>query len=255
LIKLIDVSKSYAETAAPSVRALSFEIGAGEFLALIGPSGCGKTTTLKMINRLVEPSAGRIEIDGLPPAASDPVILRRHIGYVFQEAGLFPHLTVAENIAITPRLLGWPKPEIAARVTELLALVRLENPDFLNRLPQDLSGGQRQRVALARGLAARPGIMLLDEPFGALDPLTRDEIADDYRRIHDTLGLTTVMVTHDMTEALLLADRIAVMREGRLVQIGAPQQLLNTPEDDFVAMMVDTPKRRAHRLAEALRPS
>jgi osmoprotectant transport system ATP-binding protein len=255
LIKLIDVSKSYAETATLSVRALSFEIGAGEFLVLIGPSGCGKTTTLKMINRLVEPSTGRIEIAGLPPAASDPVILRRHIGYVFQEAGLFPHMTVAENIAITPRLLGWPKAEIAARVTELLVLVRLQDPRFLSRLPQELSGGQRQRVALARGLAARPGIMLLDEPFGALDPLTRDEIADDYRRIHDTLGLTTVMVTHDMTEALLLADRIAVMREGRLVQIGTPQQLLNAPQDDFVATMVDTPKRRAHRLAEALRPS
>jgi osmoprotectant transport system ATP-binding protein len=255
LIKLIDVSKSYAETAVPSVRALSFEIGAGEFLVLIGPSGCGKTTTLKMINRLVEPSTGRIEIDGLPPATSDPVILRRHIGYVFQEAGLFPHMTVAENIAITPRLLGWPKAEIAARVTELLALVRLQDPRFLSQPPQELSGGQRQRVALARGLAARPDIMLLDEPFGALDPLTRDEIADDYRRIHDTLGLTTVMVTHDMTEALLLGDRIAVMREGRLVQIGTPQQLLNTPQDDFVAMMVDTPKRRAHRLAEALRPS
>jgi osmoprotectant transport system ATP-binding protein len=162
---------------------------------------------------------------------------------------------VAENIAITPRLLGWPKAEIAARVTELLALVRLQDPRFLSRLPQELSGGQRQRIALARGLAARPGIMLLDEPFGALDPLTRDEIADDYRRIHDTLGLTTVMVTHDMTEALLLADRIAVMREGRLVQIGTPQQLLNAPKDDFVATMVDTPKRRAHRLAEALRLS
>jgi osmoprotectant transport system ATP-binding protein len=255
LIKLIDVSKSYAETAAPSVRALSFEIGAGEFLVLIGPSGCGKTTTLKMINRLVEPSTGRIEIDGLAAAASDPVILRRHIGYVFQEAGLFPHMTVAENIAITPRLLGWPKAGIAARVTDLLTLVRLQDPRFLSRLPQELSGGQRQRVALARGLAARPGIMLLDEPFGALDPLTRDEIADDYRRIHDTLGLTTVMVTHDMTEALLLADRIAVMREGRLVQIGTPQQLLNAPQDDFVATMVDTPKRRAHRLAEALRLS
>ena len=255
MIKFIDVSKSYAETATPSVRALSFEIGAGEFLVLIGPSGCGKTTTLKMINRLVEPSTGRIEIDGLAAATSDPVILRRHIGYVFQEAGLFPHMTVAENIAITPRLLGWPKAEIAARVTELLALVRLQDQHFLSRLPQELSGGQRQRVALARGLAARPGIMLLDEPFGALDPLTRDEIADDYRRIHDTLGLTTVMVTHDMTEALLLTDRIAVMREGRLVQIGTPQQLLNAPQDDFVATMVDTPKRRAHRLAEALRPS
>jgi osmoprotectant transport system ATP-binding protein len=253
LIKLIDITKTYVGTTAPSVRALSFEIGGGEFLVLIGPSGCGKTTTLNMINRLAEPSAGRIEIAGLVPAASDPAILRRHIGYVFQEAGLFPHMTVAQNIAITPRLLGWPKGEIAARVHELLALVRLEDARFASRLPRELSGGQRQRVALARALAARPKIMLLDEPFGALDPLTRDEIADDYRRIHEMLGLTTVMVTHDMTEALLLADRIGVMREGALAQIGTPRQLLDAPADDFVAAMIDTPKRRAHRLAEALR--
>jgi osmoprotectant transport system ATP-binding protein len=252
LIKLIGISKSYSDTAAPSVRSLSFEIPEQEFLVLIGPSGCGKTTTLKMINRLVEPTAGRIEIAGLPSAASDPVILRRHIGYVFQEAGLFPHMTVAENVGITPRLLGWPKSEIGARVTELLMLVRLADPGFASRLPDELSGGQRQRVALARALAARPRILLLDEPFGALDPLTRDEIAEDYRRIHDALGLTTVMVTHDMTEALLLADRIGVMREGRLVQIGTPQQLLDAPADDFVAAMIDTPKRRTRRLAEAL---
>jgi len=161
-------------------------------------------------------------------------------------------MTVAQNIAITPRLLGWPKAEIAARVHELLALVRLEDPRFASRLPRELSGGQRQRVALARALAARPKIMLLDEPFGALDPLTRDEIADDYRRIHDLLGLTTVMVTHDMTEALLLADRIGVMREGALVQIGTPRQLLDAPADGFVAAMINTPKRRAQRLAEAL---
>jgi osmoprotectant transport system ATP-binding protein len=253
LIKLTDITKTYAESGAPSVRGLSFEIAEREFLVLIGPSGCGKTTTLNMINRLVEPSAGRIEIEGLPPAADDPAILRRHIGYVFQEAGLFPHMTVAENVAITPILLGWPKAEIAARVAELLALVRLEDPRFAARLPRELSGGQRQRVALARALAARPRIMLLDEPFGALDPLTRDEIADDYRRIHDLLGLTTVMVTHDMTEALLLADRIGVMREGRLVQIGTPQQLLDSPADDFVATMIATPRRRADRLAAALR--
>ncbi|HWM62181.1 MAG TPA: ATP-binding cassette domain-containing protein [Rhizomicrobium sp.] len=252
MIKIVDVTKLYPGTAAPSVRGLSLEIDGGDFLVLIGPSGCGKTTTLGMINRLVEPSAGRVEIEGLPPAASDPVILRRHIGYVFQEAGLFPHMTVAENIAITPRLLGWPKAETQARVSELLALVRLAQAGFALRLPRELSGGQRQRVALARALAARPAIMLLDEPFGALDPLTRDEIAEDYRRIHETLGLTTVMVTHDMTEALLLADRIGVMREGRLVQIGTPRQLLEAPADGFVAAMIDTPKRRARRLAEAL---
>jgi osmoprotectant transport system ATP-binding protein len=255
LIELVDVTKAYDGTAAPSVSALSLDIAAREFLVLIGPSGCGKTTTLNMINRLVEPTAGRIEIAGLEAAASDPVILRRHIGYVFQEAGLFPHMTVAENVGITPRLLGWPKDQIAARVSELLTLVQLNSGRFASRLPRELSGGQRQRVAMARALAARPAIMLLDEPFGALDPLTRDEIADDYRRIHDSQGLTTVMVTHDMTEALLLADRIGVMREGRLVQVGTPQQLLDAPADDFVATMIDTPKRRADRLAQALRLS
>jgi osmoprotectant transport system ATP-binding protein len=252
LIELVDVTKAYDGTAAPSVSAFSLDIGPSEFLVLIGPSGCGKTTTLNMINRLVEPTAGRIEIAGLEAAASDPVILRRHIGYVFQEAGLFPHMTVAENVGITPRLLGWPKEQIAARVSELLTLVQLDSGRFAARSPRELSGGQRQRVAMARALAARPAIMLLDEPFGALDPLTRDEIADDYRRIHDSQGLTTVMVTHDMTEALLLADRIGVMREGRLVQVGAPQQLLDAPADDFVATMIDTPKRRADRLAQAL---
>jgi osmoprotectant transport system ATP-binding protein len=255
LIELVEVTKAYDGAAAPSVSALSLDIGAREFLVMIGPSGCGKTTTLNMINRLVEPTSGRIEIAGLEAAASDPVILRRHIGYVFQEAGLFPHLTVAENVGITPRLLGWPKGQIAARVDELLALVQLDSGRFASRRPRELSGGQRQRVALARALAARPAIMLLDEPFGALDPFTRDEIADDYRRIHDTLGLTTVMVTHDMTEALLLADRIGVMREGRMVQTGTPQQLLDAPADDFVATMIDTPKRRADRLAQALRLS
>ena len=253
MIKIIDVTKVYPDAAAPSVRGLSFEVAQGDFLVLIGPSGCGKTTTLNMINRLVEPSGGRIEIAG--QAASAPVILRRHIGYVFQEAGLFPHMTVAENIAITPHLLGWPKAETTARVIELLALVRLQEAGLASRRPQALSGGQRQRVALARALAARPGILLLDEPFGALDPLTRDEIAEDYRRIHETLDLTTVMVTHDMIEALLLADHIGVMRAGSLVQIGTPQQLLDAPADGFVAAMIDTPKRRARRLAEALRLS
>jgi osmoprotectant transport system ATP-binding protein len=253
MIELTDVSKAYGAGAEPSVRGLSFAVARGEFLVLIGPSGCGKTTTLNMINRLVEPDAGRIAIEGAAAYGPDPAILRRHIGYVFQEAGLFPHMTVTENIAITPRLLGWPVGQIAARVRELLELVKLPDPAFANRLPRELSGGQRQRVALARALAARPAIMLLDEPFGALDPLTRDEIADDYRRIHQTLGLTTVMVTHDMTEALLLGDRIGVMRAGKLVQIGTPQQLLAAPADAFVAGMVDTPKRRAQRLAEALR--
>jgi osmoprotectant transport system ATP-binding protein len=252
MIKLTDVSKRYAGNSAPSVARLSLAVAAGEFVVLVGPSGCGKTTTLGMINRLIEPDSGRIEIEGRDAHDAPPATLRRHIGYVFQEAGLFPHLTVAGNVGITPRLLGWPRGEIAARVEELLALVRLEPGQFQNRFPGELSGGQRQRVALARALAARPKIMLLDEPFGALDPLTRDEIADEYRRLHETLGLTSVMVTHDMTEALLLADRIAVMRGGALVQIGSRAELLAHPADDFVAAMIDTPRRRQARLTTAL---
>jgi osmoprotectant transport system ATP-binding protein len=251
VIEIQGLCKVYSATAAASVRDLSLTVGDGEFVVLIGPSGCGKTTTLNMINRLIEPSAGRIVIDGSDIATSEPVSLRRRIGYVFQESGLFPHLRIGENIAITPRLLGWSRADRDARVTELLTLVQLA-PDFADRFPVQLSGGQRQRVALARALAARPSIMLLDEPFGALDPLTRDEIARDYRAIHDQLGLTTVMVTHDMTEALLMADRIAVMRAGQLVQVGSPRELVAHPADDFVARMIETPKRRADALAQAL---
>ena len=252
MIEITDISKAYADATAPAVHSLSFTVADGEFVVLIGESGCGKTTTLNMINRLIEPSSGVIAIDGQAVDGTDPVLLRRRIGYVFQAAGLFPHMTVAENIAITPRLLGWPAAEIEERVATLLNLVRLDAASFRGRLPGELSGGQRQRVALARALAAKPHIMLLDEPFGALDPVTRDEIAEDYRRIHDDLKLTTLMVTHDMTEALLLADRIAVMRDGGLVQIGTPQELLEKPADDFVAHMIDTPKRRARLLAKAL---
>jgi len=220
---------------------------------VIGESGSGKTTTLNMINRLIEPSAGRINVDGEDVLGLDAVSLRRRMGYVFQGAGLFPHMTVAENIAVTPRLLGWPKPDIDSRIDELLHLVRLAPADYRGRFPRELSGGQQQRVALARALAAKPKIMLMDEPFGALDPLIRDDLAEDYRQIHERLKLTTIFVTHDMTEAMLLGDRIAVMREGALIQIGTPNQLLGNPADDFVKALVDTPKKRARRLAEVLR--
>ena len=250
MIEFSGVSKTYAAASEPSVTNLSLTIGDGVFQILAGPSGCGKTTTLNMLNRLIERDAGSIRIDGRDIRDEDPVALRRRIGYAFQEAGLFPHMTVAENIAITPRLLGWNAAECDARVDELLTLIRL--PDISDRFPRQLSGGQRQRVALARALAARPKILLLDEPFGALDPLTRDEIADDYRRIHDELHLTTVMVTHDMTETLLLGDRIAVMRDGSIAQIGTPQELMAKPADDFVARMIATPQRRAKRLAAAM---
>jgi osmoprotectant transport system ATP-binding protein len=185
-------------------------------------------------------------------AGEDPVQLRRGIGYVFQEAGLFPHMTVAENIAVTPRLMGWENAQIQTRIDELLTLVRLDPLAFRERRPQGLSGGQRQRVALARALAAKPHILLLDEPFGALDPVTREAVAADVRDIHQSLGLTTLMVTHDMTEALLLADRIAVMRKGTLVQTGTTQELVRHPADAFVAQLMETPRRRAQALAKTL---
>jgi osmoprotectant transport system ATP-binding protein len=253
LIELCDVSKAYGDERAPSVRALSFTVEDGEFLVLIGESGSGKTTTLNMINRLIEPSSGRILVNGSDVVGQDAVSLRRSMGYVFQGAGLFPHMTVAENVAITPALLGWPKADIEARVGELLELVRLDPGTYRARRPRELSGGQQQRVALARALAARPKIMLMDEPFGALDPLIRDDLAEDYRRIHADLGLTTIFVTHDMTEAMLLGDRIAVMKDGELRQIGTPNELLAAPADEFVRSLVETPKRRARRLAEALK--
>jgi osmoprotectant transport system ATP-binding protein len=252
VIELQGLSKAYANSPAPVVRRLSFTVADGEFLVLVGESGSGKTTTLNMINRLVEPSEGVIRVDGEDVLALDAVTLRRRMGYVFQGAGLFPHMTVAENIAVTPRLLGWPRAQSEARVDELLELVRLAPGAYRGRLPRELSGGQQQRVALARALAARPKIMLMDEPFGALDPLIRDDLAEDYRQIHERLKLTTIFVTHDMTEAMLLGDRIAVMRDGTLVQIGTPNELLGAPADDFVKALFDTPRKRARRLAQVL---
>lgn len=249
MIQLRDLSKSYGGRP-PALRSLNLTIGDRELAALVGPSGCGKSTTLSLLNRLIEPSAGRIEIDGQDVSASDPVGLRRHIGFVFQGVGLFPHLTVTENIGITPRLLGWTPGDIGSRVFELLNLVRLDPQRYAGRFPHELSGGEQQRVGLARSLAARPAIMLMDEPFGALDPIVRDELGNDYRAIHDRLGLTSVFVTHDMTEALLLADRIVVMRSGEIVQTGTPRELLDNPADNFVRTMIETPRRRAKQLAE-----
>jgi len=254
MIELERVSKSYDDGARFAVRDFTLHIEGGEFLVLIGASGCGKTTTLNMINRLTEPNAGAIRVDGEDIRAGAPHELRRHIGYVFQAVGLFPHMTVAENIGITPRLLGWEPRKIAERVGELLELVHLPAATYRERFPRALSGGQRQRVGLARALAVRPRIMLMDEPFGALDPLTRDDLAREYRAIHETLGLTTVLVTHDMVEALLLADRIAVMREGRLVQLGTPRELARKPADDYVRSLLENPRRRTERLANLMAP-
>jgi osmoprotectant transport system ATP-binding protein len=248
MIVLESVRKSYDEGSTFAVDGVDLRVNHGELLVLLGESGCGKTTTLKMINRLIERDDGRILIDDEDVADLDPVLLRRRIGYVFQGVGLFPHLTVGENVATVPGLLGWPKEEIVQRVEELLALVSLPYEQYRDRYPKELSGGQRQRVGLARALAGRPRIMLMDEPLGALDPLTRDALQDEFRRIHNDLTLTTVMVTHDMTEALLMADRIAVMSGGRILQLGTPHELLTEPRDEYVRQLMETPKRQADRL-------
>jgi len=251
MILLERVSKSYDGGRAFSVHDVTLEVPSGRLLVLLGGSGCGKTTTLKMINRLIEPTAGRILINGRDVRDLDPVTLRRGIGYVFQGIGLFPHMTVAENIAVVPRLLKWSPDKARARIDELLELVRLPPAEYRRRYPAQLSGGQQQRVGFARALAAAPQIMLLDEPFGALDPITRHELREDFLRIRRQLGLTAVMVTHDMTEALLTADLIAVMNAGRLLQVGTPHQLLNSPIDAFVAHLMATPRHQADQL-EAL---
>ncbi|MBV8924032.1 MAG: ATP-binding cassette domain-containing protein [Bradyrhizobium sp.] len=249
LIAYSHVGKSFAGRGSSPVMAVddvSLEVGQGEFLAVVGGSGSGKTTLLRLANRLIEADHGTITVEGEDVRGLDPVSLRRRIGYVFQSGALFPHIGVAGNIGLTPKLLGWTAAEIALRVNELLELVRLE-PSYRDRLPHELSGGQRQRVGVARALAAKPHIVLMDEPFGALDPLTRDALRDDYRALHDRLALTTVMITHDMAEALLLADRIAVMQAGRLKALGTPAELSQSG-DTYVANLLRTPRREAERL-------
>jgi osmoprotectant transport system ATP-binding protein len=230
-----------------AVNDVSLEVAEGEFLAIVGGSGSGKTTLLRLANRLIDADSGSITIEGDDVCAVDPVQLRRRIGYVFQSGGLFPHVSVADNIGITPKLLGTPAAQISSRVDELLDLVRLDRTLYRDRFPHELSGGQRQRVGVARALAARPRIVLMDEPFGALDPLTRDALGDDYRALHGKLGLTTVMITHDMTEAILLADRVAVMRAGRLLAQGTPTELSHS-DDAYVGELLRTPRRQAERL-------
>jgi osmoprotectant transport system ATP-binding protein len=255
LIAYTDVIKSFAGRGGSRVVAVdgvSLQVASGEFLAIVGGSGSGKTTLLRLLNRLIDADGGNIAVSGEDVRSLDPVGLRRKIGYVFQSGALFPHLSVAANIGITPRLLGWGAAEIAARVDELLDLVRLDHT-HRDRLPHELSGGQRQRVGVARALAAKPQIVLMDEPFGALDPLTRDALRDDYRALHDSLALTTVLITHDMTEALLLADRIAVMRSGKLLALGTPTEL-SANDETYVAELLRTPRREAERLNVLLPP-
>ena len=231
---------------------ISLAVAEREFLAILGPSGAGKTTLLRLINRLAEASDGVVRVEGEDVRAVDPIGLRRRIGYVFQNIGLFPHMTVAENIAITPRLLGWDDAARAARVDELIDLIRLDRAKHRNRLPHELSGGERQRVGVARALAARPRIVLMDEPFGALDPLTRDALGRDVRGLHDKLGLTTVMITHDALEAVLLATRIVVVRDGRVIADGTPHALMSETGDAYVRELMQTPRRQAERLGELI---
>ena len=249
-IVLDRVSKSYGGRTV--LEPTSLAIARGRFVALVGGSGAGKTTLLKLMNGLSAPTSGRVLAEGADVAGQPGPQLRRGIGYVFQEIGLFPHLTVAQNIGVTPELLGWPAADIAARTDELLDLVALPR-GIAARAPSELSGGQRQRVGVARALAARPSILLMDEPFGALDPVTRVTLADDVRALHERLGLTTVMVTHDVGEALLLADEIVVMAGGKVLAQAAPRDLLAGHPDPVVADLIAAPRRQAQRLAELAR--
>lgn len=248
MIVFKSVSKVYGEQTA--VASLSLEVAEGECVALVGESGSGKTTTLKMINRLVEPTAGEIYLSGESNQTLDPVELRRSIGYVFQGIGLFPHMTIAQNIGIVPSLKNWSKDQIQSRVEELLDQVGMPPAEFKGRRPSELSGGQQQRVGLARALAASPKLVLMDEPFGALDPLTRGRLQHQYSDLHQELGLTTILVTHDIVEAIQMADRIGVMKEGQLLQVAPVRELVEEPADDYVEQLLQTPREEFRKLKE-----
>jgi osmoprotectant transport system ATP-binding protein len=250
VITLEGVSKTYDHGMTYAVHDVDLTVAENALLVLLGESGCGKTTTLKMINRLIEPSSGRITVAGEDIHAADPVQLRRRIGYAFQGIGLFPHLTVAENVATVPKLLGWTQRDIETRVNELLDRVGLPPAEYAKRYPSELSGGQQQRVGVVRALAARAKVLLMDEPFGALDPITRDELQEQLKELQSTLGLTVVLVTHDMTEALLLADRIAVMKGGQVLGHGTPSELMANPPHEYVTTLMEMPKRQADKVEQ-----
>jgi len=248
MIRLEGVSKVWPDGQV-AVHDLTLEVPAGEIAVLVGPSGCGKTTTMRMVNRLVEPTSGRIYLGDEDVTTVDPVRLRRRIGYVIQSVGLFPHLSVAANIATVPRLLGWEKRRIDARVAELLELVGLTDARYAKRYPHELSGGQRQRVGVARALAADPPVLLMDEPFGAIDPVQRGRLQDEFLRLQDTVRKTVLLVTHDIEEAVKLGDRIAVLGEGGvLLQCATPGDLLAAPASEEVAAFVGA-DRALKRLA------
>ena len=250
MIGLQNVTKRYGATVA--VDAVSLSVTEGELLVLLGDSGSGKTTTLKMVNRLIDATSGVIRLDGEDVREVPGHILRRRVGYVFQQVGLGLGLTGHEDVAIHPKLVGWAAITIPRRVNELLEMVELDPAVMRGRRPTELSGGQQQRVGVARALAATPKVMLLDEPFGALDPLTRDRLQHSFMRIRKENHLTAIFVTHDMVEALILGDRIAVMRAGRLVQIGTPHELMVEPTDEYVQQLMGTPKRQAHLVDELM---
>ncbi len=235
-IRLDKLVKRFPGQARPAVEELTLEIPEGEIVILVGPSGCGKTTTMKMINRLIEPTSGRILLDDEDVTHADPDKLRRRIGYVIQQIGLFPHQTIAQNIATVPGLLGWSKERIAARVDELIGLVGMDPADYRDRYPKQLSGGQRQRIGVARAMSADPDVMLMDEPFGAIDPITRDRLQNEFLRLQAEIKKTIVFVTHDIDEAIKMGDRIAILREGsQIAQFDTPERILVDPADEFVA--------------------
>ena len=260
MIRLDALTRVYASRQGPvtAVDRVSFSVGDGETCVLLGPSGCGKTTTLRMINRLVPPTSGKVFIDDRDTDAVDPVQLRRSIGYVIQQIGLFPNMTVAENIAVVPRLLGWDAARTRRRAEELLSLLALEPREFLDRYPNELSGGQAQRIGVARALAVDPPVLLMDEPFAALDPVNREAIQDEFLRMQRALRKTILFVSHDLDEAVKMADRIAIFRAGRLEQFGTPDELLGEPANEFVANFIGrdrTLKRlRIIRVAEIMQP-
>lgn len=238
MIRFENVVKKYNEQDKAAVDHLDLHIKEGEICMLVGPSGCGKTTTMKMINKLIKASSGKIFVNGKDIDNIDPIKLRLDIGYVIQDVGLFPHMTIAQNVATVPREKGWDQNKIRNKVDELLELMELDPDVYRDKKPKDLSGGQRQRVGVARALAADPPIMLMDEPFGALDPITRGKLQDEFLRVQEKIGKTIVFVTHDIDEAIKMGDKIAVMRDGQLVQFDSPAVILSNPADEFVSELI-----------------
>ncbi|MEW6266051.1 MAG: ABC transporter ATP-binding protein [Thermodesulfobacteriota bacterium] len=238
MIKLEHVTKIYDGASTPAVEGVSLKVKEGEICVFIGPSGCGKTTLMRLINRLIPLTSGAIYVAGRDVMTLNPIELRRHIGYAIQQVGLFPHMTVRDNIAVVPRLLGWPKARIEERVDELLTLVNLDPSTFRRRYPRQLSGGQAQRIGVARAMAADPPVMLMDEPFGAIDPITRETLQDEFLKIQERLRKTVIFVTHDINEAIKMGQRITLLNEGRVVQDGPPEELLMRPRNDFVKNFV-----------------